>query len=1169
MPAQNLQLEDLLALAEELRQAGFDLSTQQYIAAQNLLLALASRGQLPDDPHELQTWLAPIFCSSPREQEEFYQRFDLWLARRPDLGGAWRQSHVIDGPEILARQRWNWTAWLRRPQFLTLLAAALFLLVVVALAVESTHQLTGQIFDDTNQQPLTNVTIATSTQRVKTDAKGRFTVSYRIRNISYLRRTQSLTLKIEAGGYDNTATSVRVPAPEMQRIPLHKSNDAAGTTTVQAPVISATPIPLLPSLPAPTATPAATVSADNDNEHQQRIWLAISVALISLLLQAWWLWRLQQQGRLQPKYIWRSLLISLPPLLLPFVLEWGELWPLKATPLSLTRKDWLRVLPIAAPLALFVLWWSWRRFRQRLLLQKLQAISTPSLQRLRVKGVAELLFQGPFFRRVVQEMRRHRQVGVHDLDIVRTVRATMRKGGLFTPTFGTRQALPEYLLLIDRASAWDEQARVGEELFTRLEAGGVFIERYFFQGDPRTCRKPGSPTYSLADLAARHPDHHLLIFSDGASFLSPLTGEPELWLNLFANWSSRILLTPERAAQWGYREWSLSEQDFTLLPVTAEGLTALIEWFSTGTPPRFHGQPRRAPLPEMLQERPQRWLERHAPRPAVVQQLERELKNYLGIEGWHWLCACAVYPALHWDLTLYLGYQLLGQCEDFAERLLTLVRLPWFRYATMPDWWRERLIASFTREQEAQTRHWLETLLLSSLDNPAQGAQLEFAQAATPETSRTRQLLNKLKQTFTRQRLRAFIRSAPTDSPLRDYVFLSFISGRKPRRLDVNVPDLLRRLLFPQGQSVMGLRPVIVMLAVAFCVISLTNKVDSVRSNLNSIPQVTPTPLVFYRQMSEEQKVLFIKKQAEQLSSRITNDAGQFPPEAIASIKYWLDAYTRRIGSGNTRLWAEDLRFTFTRAITNFAPSISQEFTRQQVPALLGIYFALIETEYRNIPSTKAPAAAGLFQFLRETAAAYGMSADERTDVTKSARLAALYLKDRIAIFGRDGKGLPLVIASYNRSPSGIQRDLDTILAKYPAEERSFWTLMKYQTQLDQYFQQENVNYVPRFFAVAILGENPKQFQLDMQPLSSYTQIDPALTTNPVSALPTADDVKRARRHLPRPSWCGSERMRLNHARSPSRPRSFGPNQAEDRQLLPVAVRQGRHTQSGGGSRAE
>jgi len=56
------------------------------------------------------------------------------------------------------------------------------------------------------------------------------------------------------------------------------------------------------------------------------------------------------------------------------------------------------------------------------------------------------------------------------------------------------------------------------------------------------------------------------------------------------------------------------------------------------------------------------------------------------------------------------------------------------------------------------------------------------------------------------------------------------------------------------------------------------------------------------------------------------------------------------------------------------------------------------------------------------------------------------------------------------------------------AENRacSICALTENSQRLDATFQNENVYYVPRFFAAAIIGENPQAFGLQTQPLSSF-----------------------------------------------------------------------------------
>jgi hypothetical protein len=113
MTEQRFKLETLIELAEELRLAGFDIGTQQTIAAQDLLVALAAHNRLPSDPDDWRTLLAPIFCASPGEQEEFYFRFEQWRKRHPELR---RQDkpESLDKADPLSAPAHSRFPWLRR-----------------------------------------------------------------------------------------------------------------------------------------------------------------------------------------------------------------------------------------------------------------------------------------------------------------------------------------------------------------------------------------------------------------------------------------------------------------------------------------------------------------------------------------------------------------------------------------------------------------------------------------------------------------------------------------------------------------------------------------------------------------------------------------------------------------------------------------------------------------------------------------------------------------------------------------------------------------------------------------------------------------------------------------------------------------------------------------------
>lgn len=109
----------LLDLIDDLRRAGYNIGVSQYLAGRDLLLALAARGEILEDPVQMKRWLGPLLCTSPREQRRFPLQFDHWASRA--LGGAGgsrtgeakREEAYLDLQEELERvepgfSRWSW-----------------------------------------------------------------------------------------------------------------------------------------------------------------------------------------------------------------------------------------------------------------------------------------------------------------------------------------------------------------------------------------------------------------------------------------------------------------------------------------------------------------------------------------------------------------------------------------------------------------------------------------------------------------------------------------------------------------------------------------------------------------------------------------------------------------------------------------------------------------------------------------------------------------------------------------------------------------------------------------------------------------------------------------------------------------------------------------------------
>ena len=65
-----LDQEKIIEFIDELRDANYNIGVSQYIAVNDLIIALLAKGEKLDQPQRLKSFLAPLLCSSPEEQDE-------------------------------------------------------------------------------------------------------------------------------------------------------------------------------------------------------------------------------------------------------------------------------------------------------------------------------------------------------------------------------------------------------------------------------------------------------------------------------------------------------------------------------------------------------------------------------------------------------------------------------------------------------------------------------------------------------------------------------------------------------------------------------------------------------------------------------------------------------------------------------------------------------------------------------------------------------------------------------------------------------------------------------------------------------------------------------------------------------------------------------------------
>jgi LysM domain len=502
---------------------------------------------------------------------------------------------------------------------------------------------------------------------------------------------------------------------------------------------------------------------------------------------------------------------------LPHSRDLGGLEPPRATFFQQFLVDFQ--IPIKAGGIFFsglFLWWLARRIeqkRRKLIAENQPNAKPPYAWNIRLDGEPEFAWSERYYA-LLNLLRRREQDEFRRLDVPKTVRATVDKGGI--PSFRyTRQTRPaEYLLLIDRQGARNHRSQLFNHLFKTIRTQEILVERFYYDGDPRLCWNESHPQgIGLRDLYYKYPQSRLLVQGNAWHLLNPQTGRLGKWTGQFSAWADRALLTPQPMNDWGRRERTLGEL-FYLFPTSFSGLHAAVEFFDAddGKDPDLD---------------PRKFAD--AARETVALQgddLMATLHHYFGEVaggGWRvegggapstrypppatliqWIAACAVYPELHWDLTLFLG-QLLSDGDNnllTAENINQLCRLPWFVEGEIPEAARKTLLGWLEQRHPdvlQRVREGLHRLL--SQNPPPQGS------AAFDDYSMNVALNEWLmtKDGARKKELERDIAARLASGQAADFTVIKMLD--RPRSpLDFVVPDAWKKYVYYKGMTQLGVR---------------------------------------------------------------------------------------------------------------------------------------------------------------------------------------------------------------------------------------------------------------------------------------------------------------------------------------------------------------------------
>ncbi|KPA18271.1 membrane protein containing Sulphatase-modifying factor domain protein [Candidatus Magnetomorum sp. HK-1] len=378
------------------------------------------------------------------------------------------------------------------------------------------------------------------------------------------------------------------------------------------------------------------------------------------------------------------------------------------------------------------------------------------------------------------------------LDIPLTIDRSLESGGFPILQYSEMTCQPEYLFLIDLPHFRNHYSGYATQIADALSNENIFVKRFHYMDNPQICFETiDSKRLFLDDLYRKFPDHRLIVVGTGDDFLHPLTGKPEPWIDTFHQWSTRALLTPRPISEWGMNELTLNAH-FPLFPCTMDGLDHLSLWVDLHEKPSnrpFAPDPKPLFLPDDIDADA---LEAITDDPVLFQ----------------WICACAVYPELHWNLTVYVGTKIQQQ-QVIEAQVLRLLQLPWFQKAEIPDPWRRVLIQKLS-EANKEATHEAIVDLLEQNPPPLQSAAMDLYRLNLS----IQQWMHKPKDPERRKKVQQIVFD---ESRLaKDNIILRMLDAAPKSPLDIILPARLRKRFFRHALSLFGLKSGI-RLMIAIC----------------------------------------------------------------------------------------------------------------------------------------------------------------------------------------------------------------------------------------------------------------------------------------------------------------------------------------------------------------
>jgi len=345
----------------------------------------------------------------------------------------------------------------------------------------------------------------------------------------------------------------------------------------------------------------------------------------------------------------------------------------------------------------------------------------------------------PDFFRMADVLRRREDSEHREVDVPASVRATVDSGGFPILLDKHDTTPPDYLFLIERPSAQDQQGRLFARLTTFFCQQDAPLTVFFHDGSFNSFwsdEKPNGVSFDF--LHRQYAGYRLVLIGTGHALSNPYdTRLPALRrapMEALLFWKKALFLSTLPLCSWQAPE-VLLHRHFLLYPADMEGIRAGLEaldaleehdpepytkWEETLAQRRTDANPRFR-LWDTVEQHRDFLSERAIPSHLLVNKHPESLPS----TDFKWLCGLAVSVLPDFALTVAIGKKM---CADVThDGLLRLSRIPWLNQNEPDTILRLALLAQLSPEEERLAREAVvEELEAVSADVMGGYAELEW-----------------------------------------------------------------------------------------------------------------------------------------------------------------------------------------------------------------------------------------------------------------------------------------------------------------------------------------------------------------------------------------------------------------------------------------------------------